>query len=305
MRGPAPLVLGLLGLFACTPAPPTSDVWLDDEEPDDPDVSRILQVGPGEADLPQDDDDIVGDDDDQAAVCEDDHFEDNDHPGEALPLEPGVYPFLVLCDPDHFVLDLQAGDTLRVDLGFDGSEGQPWLQLSDPAGVPLDLDDARLEGITLEVVVDVSGPWTLELDLAEDLGEVPGVGYSLSIDVTGLECDPGAFEPNDSDLAPWPMEAGGWSGLRVCPFEDDFFAVWLEPTDAVEASIDFDPQEGDLALSLFGPSLVPLDGAAGVAGTASVGATATASGWHVLWVELVADSGQETGVAYELAIALP
>ena len=306
MRGPGRALLPLLLLFGCGPALDAPDAWLDPPAASPEEDQRTLQVGPWEPDLPLDDDDAAPDDDDSAPLlCEDDHFEDNDAPGQAWPLESGLYPFLVLCDPDHFVLELQQGDTLQVDAGFDGSEGILDLWLIDPTGQPLGGDDERLDGETLELVVEVPGPWILAVELLEEAGEVPGAAYSLSLEVTALECDPGPFEPNDSDLAPWPMGQGSWTDLRVCPFEDDFFAVWLEPGHELLASIDFEEAEGDLDLTLFSPSLTLLDSSAGSAGEETVGAVAGSEGWHVLWVELADDFGPVPGAGYELAIDLP
>lgn len=296
-------ILPLLALLGCPPPPEPLDVWLEPPGDDAAEDHRPLEAGPGEFDPPLDDDDVASDDDDSApGVCDDDHFEQNDTPDKAWPLEPGLYPFLVLCDADHFLIDLQEGDTLYVDLGWDGSEGLLGAGFLDPSGQPPG-DAPRLEGQTLELVADSSGGWTLSVELLEDAGDVPGAAYSLALEVVPLECDPGAFEPNDSDLAPWPMEPGSFDDLNLCPFEDDFFAVWLEPGEALLATVAFEPDEGDLDLSLFNPSLALLDTSDGVGAWEEVAATATSAGWHVLWAELVTDSGPP-GLSYALEIDL-
>ena len=298
-------LLLVLALVACAPLADVDDAWLGPPEVPPGEEARLLQVSSEGPTPPNDDDDVVPDDDDSAATaCEDDHFEPNHSAEQGWPIEPGLYPFLVSCDPDYFVLDLVEGDVLRVDLGFDGAHGGVALWLGDPTGQSV-LDEERLEGEPWSVVVDVAGLWTVAVEQLEDEAAQPGVAYSLSVDVTALQCDPGPFEPNDSDLAPWPMGQGSWAGLRVCPFEDDFFAVWLEPGHGLEAAVAFDPVEGDLVLTLFGPSLVLLDSGEGDGGIETVAVTATVAGWHVLWVELVQDGGAEAGVPYVLTIDLP
>lgn len=93
-------------------------------------------------------------------------------------------------------------------------------------------------------------------------------------------CLPDAFEPNDlltttSPFAPL-VELPGASGLALCPFEVDWYAVQVPPGKTLRVAIDFDPNEGDLDLRVYDP---------GYSKTLPVGTSATKTAPEVLFYE--------------------
>ena len=71
----------------------------------------------------------------QMEKCVDDAYEDNDFLDEASPLSPGTYTDMLCCylDQDFYAIDVQAGQTLTVDITWDWTAGG-WFKLLDPSG---------------------------------------------------------------------------------------------------------------------------------------------------------------------------
>jgi len=71
----------------------------------------------------------------QMEKCVDDAYEDNDFLDEASLLAPGTHTDMLSCrlDQDFYAIDVEAGETLTVDITWDWTAGG-WFKLLDPSG---------------------------------------------------------------------------------------------------------------------------------------------------------------------------
>ncbi len=87
----------------------------------------------------------------------------------------------------------------------------------------------------------------------EDEGELAGDEDPEAVDGDPeWSCTPDAFEPNEEQSSAADIEPGDdLSDLRLCPDDDDWFAITLVAGDTLSAAIDFDGEAANLNLYLF------------------------------------------------------
>lgn len=293
----------------------------DPEEPDEPDDPEVPEE-PEETDEPEEtepppaEEEELGDgipeeteeDPDEEPpppVCADDLHEENDVMGQASGLLVGYYGAMRSCDADWYSFDLQTGDLFSIELTADELEGELEVTVYNPAGEELATGGTATSDPDFEIEAEANGTYYVLIDLAADTGSDLGAEYSMLVSWTELECPGDPFEPNDTDLQPWPVPPGTLSSLNVCPAADDWFAVWLEPGEELTAEVVFDDSEGDLDLTLYGPGGIWLSESATLGSVESVTIEAADSGYHQVWIELVEDLGVSTGTEYDLTLDLP
>jgi len=260
----------------------------DEEDPDDPEEEEE----PAEEDLPAPD-----------AVCTDDNHEENDDAASAGSLLQGYYGALAACDDDWYAYDLLAGDQFSIELSGAVGEGDLDLYLYDGAGNLVQSSTGGPDE-SFEHVAATNGTYLVLVEFVADAGPELGVPYTMSVGWVENDCANDGFEPNDTDLAPWPVPAGVMT-LNVCPSGDDFFAVWLETGETLTAEIAFDSAEADLDLTLYSTGGVWVATSSTGTDVETVSVTATLPGYHNVWIELVADFGSELGSPYELELDAP
>jgi hypothetical protein len=162
----------------------------------------------------------------------DDAYEENDDVPEATPVFAGSYPDLIACWPDLdiYVIGLDAGEALTVDLWFSNDGGNIDLQLYDPNITLVDsafsLDDnetltytATLSGlhyIVAFLLIDYGAfgnPYSMDLAVAVDCIDADGDGYG---DPASPEC---AYPQEDCDDTN-PYVNPGMQGQDCLEFPD-------------------------------------------------------------------------------------
>ncbi len=92
--------------------------------------------------------------------CVDDPYEENDFIEEAAPLAPGTYTDMRCCylDRDFYAIDVEAGQTLSVDLSWGWTAGG-WFRLYDPSGMSLQDFSPGWQPMHLETVAAQTGTY--------------------------------------------------------------------------------------------------------------------------------------------------
>ncbi|MDY0061384.1 MAG: hypothetical protein RBU45_16365 [Myxococcota bacterium] len=159
--------------------------------------------------------------------CADDAFEDDDGPLQAGELQDGdSHAGLRLCpdDEDWWQIELQQGDTLRLDLA------------RDPAGDPLALEVRRGDTLVVTAPLDEAMEH-LELPdlpagsyLLRIFSPVPGgqASYDLWVSVRLESCPVDRLEPDDQPDEATPTECSALVDERVvCDGDVDYYQVQL------------------------------------------------------------------------------
>ncbi len=189
-----------------------------------------------------------------AASCSDDGYEDNDTRATAYTVDDGYLGGLQICsgDDDYFDAYLYTGDQLSVTINFTHSGGDLDMQLFDPSGGILQSSTSSSNSETVSAAAASSGyhAW-----------RVYGVGgdensYSMDVTITpAATCTDDQYEDNDTlsgaeELVP-DTGNNDYSGLQICAYDDDWFAVYLYAEESMDVSIAFTHSQGDLDLYLY------------------------------------------------------
>lgn len=238
--------------------------------------------------------------------CAPDRFEPNDTRMTAAAINGGQQSGLTLCpgDEDWFAVSLGAGDEVVVTVAFVHGEGDIDLELYGPSGTVLASSRGVGNTETVRHTATAPGVYAARVYLASDLGPNPGNTYSLEIQTTMAPCPSDVFEPNDTDTAARPLTAGTYPNLNVCLGNEDFYAVQLAAGDVITVDLSFSHAEGDIEISLRGPSGTVLASGATSTDNERITWTAATSGTYVIRVWLYADAGSVPGNTYSMQIAI-
>jgi len=244
-------------------------------------------------------------------ACVDDALEDNDSPDQAVWLPPPVSVFdLGTCRPgeeDWFVLPgLMAGDLLKVRATFASWDGDVDLELFGPDDELLGAGTNTGPLETLVWLVQQDGDHLLRLWLAADPG-VPGTSYDLDIDL-GMppgDCGSDLFEPNDDPAEPQPITSTLYEGLAICEGEQDWYEFEARGGDQIDVWVDFAHAEGDIDLSVVGPSGQLLVSSVSTDDDEDADFIAPIDGTYLALVDLVMDTGGVAGNLYNLSLQGP
>ena len=168
----------------------------------------------------------------------------------------------IICgdNADFYVVELQAGERLRVDVEYDPDAGNLDLRLHGDEVV-----DGPLEANTLEI------PERVEYPALGDLVQRPAtyyievyppgndplrrMEYRVLVSVVDADdpCFPDAAEPadNDRDGATPVGPRGDTFNRNICPEDVDHFRLDLNPNDALQVQITPDPNDADIEAALF------------------------------------------------------
>jgi len=179
--------------------------------------------------------------------CLGDPFEPNDDPGEAVTIDAGEFENLTLCsgDLDWFSIFLSRGDRLQVIVSTDFLNADHFLTtLFNPEADEVLQEDNLL----IDHTVSADGAYLVRIQTSDNRA-----GYGLRATISrGIPCDDDDREPNDSALSAFPVEAGGYPGLVICPHDEDWYVVDRTYDQKLEVRIEYPAIEGDLDLDLLG-----------------------------------------------------
>lgn len=117
---------------------------------------------------------IGGDDDDSSPppVCDDDGLEENDVRESASNLPGGSVEAMVACplDPDFFMLPVQTGQNLQVDVTFSHGAGDIDARLFDQDGNEVGQGGSTDDNETIWWTADAAGPVYIEVFLFDQFG---------------------------------------------------------------------------------------------------------------------------------------
>mgnify|MGYP006279319525 CR=1 FL=1 len=215
-----------------------------------------------------------------------DRFEPNDERENATSIESGSYDDLGIFagEEDYFAVDVGEGERLDASVAFDHDGGDLDMALLGPDGYTVDRSLSVSDGESVDAAAAEDGNGTYYVVVSGYDGATNG--YDLNVTV---EDDPAAdagdrYEPNDRMGDAASIETGDHDGLSVVNGEEDYFAVSVDEGDRVSATIDFDHENGDLDLTLFGPDGDVLDSSYSTTDGESVEAVAESGGEYYVQV---------------------
>jgi predicted nucleic acid-binding Zn-ribbon protein len=111
------------------------------------------------------------------------------------------------------------------------------------------IDGDAVDGDTADGDADADTPadgdmdWEVDADRESDADSDGGAG-----------CIDDPLEDNDDIASASPVDEGDYTGLRVCPLDEDFFAIDLDGGEVLNVDLAFTHATGDIDLSLLDPS---------------------------------------------------
>ncbi|MBN2359435.1 MAG: PPC domain-containing protein [Deltaproteobacteria bacterium] len=216
-------------------------------------------------------------------TCREDGYEDNDDQAHATLVTAGTYDGQTCAgDEDWFAINLNAGDTLDVNLLFAHANGDLDLQLRAPDGVLLRTSASTDDNEEiLDYVVPNAGSYALRV--RGFLGAENSYRLSIVVTPAAPVCPEDGYEENDTRATATPYLTTPIAG-QICAGDYDFFSVALNVGDALTAALDFTDADGDLDLYLYDPSGNLLDWSVSVTDDELIEHTATVAGTFALRV---------------------
>ena len=187
--------------------------------------------------------------------CEDDTNEPNDSRTTARTVAPGIIENLHVCpgDEDWYAVALNAGDDIRVSIGFTHAQGDLDLLLYRPG---VDAAIATSRSRTDDEEVGFSDVPEAGLYLLRVLGAAPDSenDYFMLVDRTQgqVDCNDDAGEENDNQQQARRIEEGSLDGT-ICPGDEDWYAVHVNAGGALSALVEFQNAQGNLDLEVLNP----------------------------------------------------
>ena len=240
-----------------------------------------------------------------ATGCRVDPFEPNDDPLVARPIVGRVYEDLWICgdDVDWFRFPSEAGVPVGLSIDFTQNEGDLDLTLFDSAGRELaaarsDTDDERIV-----VTPARSGPLFARVELARDLGGMPGNLYGLALEGLRSGCVDDVYEPNDGPTTATLRENGTYRDQTICPGDDDWYRLELRHSEELILDLGYDADEGNIDLLLLDETgtEVVAEGRS-TADDEHLVLSVARTGTYLLQVTLTEDRGVSPGNAYDLGV---
>ncbi|MCP4872219.1 MAG: hypothetical protein GY898_26245, partial [Proteobacteria bacterium] len=239
--------------------------------------------------------------------CVDDAFEPNDDLVDATPTSDGTQTGLALCDTslsDYFVVFVESGDTLEVDLLFSDAAGNIDLFLIDSGGNDLISSESTTDDELISYVAPASDTYYIQAELTSD-DSTPGNGYDLLVFGTTSPCTSDSYEPNDAPFtAAGPLAAGAYPGLHACLADEDWFEIDLTAGEELTVDLSFAHIEGDIDMEVFDSAANSVGLGNSSTDNESVTYTAATTGTYLLQVLLFSDSGSVVGNPYDLDVAI-
>ena len=236
--------------------------------------------------------------------CPMDVFDPNDE-GSPARIPGGEFEQLRLCPADTLdVYDLgtlPGGTGIDVEVSFTHAEGDIAISLRDQFGVVASSQSVT-DNESVSVTACCDGDYELQVELLVDTGSIVGNGYDiqLELDVPEPCAYPDAYEDSDSSAEAHASLDQIVNGLGVCPGDDDWFAVAMEPGMHLDFTALFTHAEGNINVYLLDQNLSPIQSATSSSDDESISYTASTPGVRYLRITLAQDLGSVTGNAYGL-----
>jgi hypothetical protein len=176
----------------------------------------------------------------------DDDFEQNDSASAATNLIIGTSITAIACDgdPDYYRVAIpEAGPVLTVDVRFAHTDGDLYLELQDSSGRLIAEADGSGDQEHLEHTITAPGDYYVVV--ASNLGSA-----TYDLEATTSTCIDDTYEPNDGVSSARSLASGQQLAGRVCPGNDDYYAIEAMAGRPVVVWASFDQTEGDLDLEL-------------------------------------------------------
>ena len=216
-----------------------------------------------------------------------DRFEPNDGVERAVPLAEGELTDLRIAagDTDLFRVDLERGERLVADLGFDQSVGNLDFALLDAEGRQVAVGAGEVDDETLAHVARSVGTYYLEVSGRRGAA----APYTLSAERSPPLADD-RYEDNDDRERATPVKLGAHRDLRVLGTDVDVFAVDLDAAERLRVTLTFPVVDGDLDVGVYGPDGDPLGAGRTTTDDETVTIVAEASGTHYVRVAPVGEA---------------
>ena len=231
-----------------------------------------------------------------------DAFESNDSRLDAAVVTDGTYA-LNACplDSDWYRISASDNQVIQLNAEFVNARGNVNMRLYDASGGQL---SAALSSTNDEAIVwtaPYDGDYFVQVDLAGPDDALPGNDYTLRIDTATPCVDP--FENNDLRATAYPLGAGTFSGLRVCPGDDDWYRLTIPNAGPFTVDASFAHDEGNINLVLVDPSGDVVAQALSSSDNESLAVEIATPGEYFVRVTLGQDTGDQAGNEYDLAIS--
>jgi hypothetical protein len=239
-------------------------------------------------------------------TCLEDGREDNDALGTATPVNPGLISNLRSCDGDDdwYAVQLDAGETIDVYLTFTHTQGDIDVHLTNTAGTWLASAASLNNDEELTFTAQTAGTYFIHVEMINDTGNQIGNTYSMDVDVSGGACVADPYEPNDAAGTAITLAPGAYQDLSICSVvQDDYFQIAVTPGQTVAATIQYDPNDGDLDLYMYDFNGGFLDSSVNAGASDTVSWTATSSTTVRVRVTLVWPDVGNTGNSYDLQLS--
>jgi hypothetical protein len=184
----------------------------------------------------------------------------NNIPNQATPLMSGSYAQLSICagDVDHYLVDLDQGQSLTVRVEFPIQSGDLDLEVSNDLGVfPVRRSvssDQDFEEVSVRCVAQQTSALVNVYGFEGAQNE-----YTLDVMVEDSPCDgetcyPDDYEGSTGNNSAFEATIASLNvnyNARICPMDIDLYEVRLNRDEMVRATLELDSTEGDLALDLL------------------------------------------------------
>jgi len=216
-----------------------------------------------------------------------DRFEPNDGVERAVPLVEGELTDLRIAagDTDLFRVDLERGERLVADLGFDQSVGNLDFALIDAEGRQVAVGAGEVDDETLAHVARHAGTYYLEVS-GQRGAAAP---YTLSTERSPPLADD-RYEDNDDRETATPVKLGTHRDLRVLGTDVDVFAADLDAGERLRVTLTFPVVDGDLDVGVYGPDGDPLGAGRTTTDDETVTVVAETGGTHYVRVAPVGEA---------------
>ncbi len=131
----------------------------------------------------------------------------------------------------------------------------------------------------------------------------PDTTVDTSPDTT--TCPDDSYEDNDTDTTPSTgITTGSYTSLRVCPSDDDYYAVTVSPGDAITVALLFGDAEGDVDLEIIDATGTTVAYSDSVTDDEWATFTSTTGGTYLVYVYLYSDAGTSIGNDYDMDVTV-
>lgn len=219
------------------------------------------------------------------ACTTDDGEEENDSLQYAQLVDFGDVENLHVCsrDEDWYAVELGAGDGLTATLFFDDAQGDLDMQIRDESNRVL----ATATSITNNEEATVGSVEEPGLYYVRVYGYANSSGdYQLNLEQIsgGTSCEDDSQEPNDSRERAVPLSSNNLRNLRICPNDDDWYALEVEAQEVIDVEATFTHADGDIDIAVVDPNGATLRSGTSTNDNESLVVRATTSGTHYVRV---------------------